>query len=172
MILNQRNWLCNTVIEAFLEIISKQTFPTRNVICIPSFLFHQINTYNIYNNFNHLFTLTNINNDIIFIIHIPNHWLLAIISKRTSMIFILDGLYRNQPYNDIYHKLLEWYKQLCAFLNIPFKAQSWSKKTFMDYTQLPVQTDGYSCGVLSCFLAMYYIKNELYQLIMIIMNIK
>jgi hypothetical protein len=99
--------------------------------------------------------LQDLENDIIFPIHRPGHWILCVISKKSETINIIDPLYED-IYEQHFHKISQWYRDVQIKLgNNHLPPTSWEKKLHRDYS-ICKQTDGTSCGVLAFFTAAYY----------------
>jgi Ulp1 family protease len=99
--------------------------------------------------------LNDLENDIIFPIHRPGHWLLSVISKTNETINIIDPFY-NDLYDLHFQTISQWYRNVqikLGYGHLP--PTSWKKKLHIDY-RICKQTDGTSCGVLAFFTAAYY----------------
>ena len=103
-------------------------------------------------------TVEDLNKDIIFPIHRPNHWLLCVISKRNKCISIIDPLY-GDSYDKYYQTIKKWYHTLQVKLCDTQPGVNWNKKLHRDYF-MAKQTDGSSCGPLACLTAVHYISSS------------
>jgi Ulp1 family protease len=104
--------------------------------------------------------------DIIFPVHIPGHWILAIILPTNSCLILLDSMHhdRNTIHSATAKNILRWYNDLCISLRIspstPISQWKIVSKSFSRNHPLPLQTDSNSCGVFVAITAAYWVMHQ------------
>jgi Ulp1 family protease len=105
--------------------------------------------------------------DIIIPIHIPGHWILAIILPANSRMILIDSMHhdRKSLHFEKAKNILRWYNELCVLLKqkVSIPISQWtiiSKSDSRTHLPLPLQTDWHSCGVFVAITAAYWIVHQ------------
>ena len=85
------------------------------------------------------------NSDILFLIHISDHWVLAILLGRKKELILIDSMHKSHP--NITNNIIRWYHDMMSFLDIPsqFPMNNWN--IVSSNRNSPLQTDTHSCRV-------------------------
>ena len=160
-----KNWLNSYIIDAFLAGFHRQYDTSGRYKLLNCYFFTFLNKENKTEEEQRTFlkitanwTVDDLNKDIIFPIHRPEHWLLCVISKENKCISIIDPLY-GDSYEEYYQTIKKWYHTLqIKLFGDTQPAVNWKKKLHRNYS-MAKQTDGSSCGPLACLTAAHYISS-------------
>ena len=164
--LYRHNWLTGTVMNHILSIIL-QSNSCGNIVLLPDYFYSQLSQvrqgYN-FANVSEFITRKFVENpsllysDIIFPVHIPGHWILAILASQDKTIYLIDSM--KGTHVEIVRNIIRWYHDMSSFLDITlsFNSNDWNVKTGV--MNSPLQTDNHSCGVFAIMTAIYWIRDR------------
>ena len=96
--------------------------------------------------------------------HLPDHWILFVISVTHSCIYIMDTNSPREEHESLYQVLLRWYKLICTDKGFDRVVDSTTfPKRLVSHESLklvPRQRDGYSCGTIVAILSAYYLLKK------------
>jgi Ulp1 family protease len=173
--LYHKNWLTGSVISSYLSQMLRFNTSSRQMLLlshdfyaflsclhrgydfdnVPQYLIHQFHEDN-----------SKLLYDIIFPIHIPGHWILAIILPTNSCLILLDSMHhdRNTIHSAKAKNILRWYNDLCISLrnspSTPISQWKIVSKSISRNEPLPLQTDSNSCGVFVAITAAYWVMHQ------------
>jgi len=164
--LYRQNWLTGTIINHILSILL-QNYGSHNIVLLPDYFYAQLSqTHRGYNFINvsdyirrkFIEDPTHMNSDILFPIHIPGHWILAILLGREKELILIDSMHKSHP--NIANNIIRWYHDMMSFLDIPSQLPMDNWHILSGNRNSPLQTDTHSCGVFVIMTAMYWIKER------------
>ena len=139
----------------------------RNIILLPDYFYAQLSQIHQGYNFANVTDFITrkfvenpalLDSDIIFPIHIPGHWIFAIIVGPERILYLIDSM--GKLYGRIAENIIRWYHDMSFFLDkrFPFTTNDWSIVASM--VNSPSQTDSHSCGVFAIMTAIYWIRER------------
>ena len=159
-----KQWLTGCIIQDFLDaVLYGEKYKSKNIPCY--FLSNEFYFYLSHNNkysysCSHTEKLKNSHfyGDLLFVVHVPGHWLIAIISFVDKHIIVLDPIssaYKNSINISEYLKrfVVDEYKHR---LNLDINISEWKIST--SWSGLSFQDNSYSCGVFACVRLEYWCK--------------
>ena len=160
--LYHKNWLTGSIISSYLSLMLRFNTSSRKMLLLSHDFYAYLSRLHRGYDFDNVpqylhqqFIEDNskLMYDIIFPIHIPGHWILAIILPKDSCLILLDSMHhnRNTIHAEIAKNILRWYSDLCISLrnSTITSISQWKivSKSFSRDKPLPLQTDFNSCGV-------------------------